>query len=392
MYITFINPFYLSDKTIWLILVSGLFLICMIYAASKLPHRNPVYTAVSNAAPIVFGLAVLVGSVICLGFMMQMIQREDDESPFRVHAFRVMEVASGYELRISDIGLTAAGKPSFDSVGETQIKLAGIISDPALEPASAYQQRIQFLRTLVGQNITARTFYQRTSMVSTVTQVEYPGEAVMQDGRSLNEVLLHDGYAIFNINDDLYPDERRRLDAAENDAISHKRGVWAGAWEQEYVQLRSQVRQANDESTKLEVLSRSDFRPYLYVQFVLLCSIGVLIVCTRSDPPTNRLAKKYLFVPCLLLFPELGSQFWSADSWSTRGGYKFEAFTILQLLYFILVPILLVVGVFVFVDFLRFGPLRLWETVLAQAKTRRRVDYVLWWPDCLESHLHTLLH
>ena len=226
MYITFINPFYLSDKTIWLILVSGLFLICMIYAASKLPHRNPVYTAVSNAAPIVFGLAVLVGSVICLGFMMQMIQREDDESPFRVHAFRVMEVASGYELRISDIGLTAAGKPSFDSVGETQIKLAGIISDPALEPASAYQQRIQFLRTLVGQNITARTFYQRTSMVSTVTQVEYPGEAVMQDGRSLNEVLLHDGYAIFNINDDLYPDERRRLDAAENDAISHKRGVW----------------------------------------------------------------------------------------------------------------------------------------------------------------------
>jgi len=157
----------------------------------------------------------------CVFDLINLVPRKYDfESPYRLHAFKVLDVVGGDELKIGDTGLTASGQPSYDSVGEERVRLEGILSDPSFEASRRISTTPGLSSTFIGKSVILRTHYERASMVSTITMVDTPAEAVLPTGGTLNQLLLEQGLAMMDATSFLSDDARTRYSSAEEDAIS----------------------------------------------------------------------------------------------------------------------------------------------------------------------------
>jgi hypothetical protein len=276
-------------------------------------------------------LAILGGAAAILGllaFLVWDLFPHENLLPPGYQKFRVVGVFDDRTLKVEWLE-KGDGLPCGDRLG-----LKGIWSDRDREPASFYRQRREFLASrLIGRTVRGGVHIKVVSLpppnpqtsfsedrfgrpppvetpsverLQILEEIDAPSEVLLEDGTSLNELLLAQGYAVVDFTDlRLSPREHARYAAAEAQARAARRGLWNSApAAQAYTAARERYKEQ-------ERLRRSGTLLYVLAQVLLAAVILVLRRACRSDPVSFAATSKLLAVPGALVSFELLRWIWT---------------------------------------------------------------------------------
>jgi hypothetical protein len=322
-------------------------------------------------------LAVLIVLTV-VGFpILILFMTEKHSSRGGFYKYEVLGVIDGRTLKVNlldqEKGVHAEGN---------EMQLMGVWSDKNQESDIIYQNRLQFLQQqVVGKTIQGQAHlkvvdpnppeppegYNQNSPFHSdqyrpKRPVEYfrtpqkPAEVRLEDGTSLNELLLVNGYAAFDFSDRfLAEDDQARYLAAEAQARAAQRGIWSSAESaRKYTSLKELFEHK-------ERLKRAGLGFYFLTQIVLISVTLMLMWASQKfyGKESFIAASKLLVIPGLLLLVIL-LRFFLTNAFPNE-----DSPDALKLYFFYLLVVIAacVWAAIQFVTIVREGPLREWQTL-----------------------------
>jgi hypothetical protein len=331
---------------------------------------------------IVLGIILLVFLLVLFPAML-FFERHSSSGVFS--KYEVRNVIDGKTLRVHLLELEEGAHEGAD-----EMPLMGIWSDQNQEPENNYQNRLKFLQSkLVGQtikgqwriyvdpnppeppdfgpNASVRPQPYREKLPKQYFQTpQKPSEVLLNDGVSLNQLLLENGYAAFDFTDNLLDKEdRERYEAAEAKARVAQLGVWSSP---ESVQKYVTARELFERN---EGLKKSGLGFYLLTQAGLILIIAILMCISKKYYGRESFvaALKLLSIPGVLLLVVFARRIWTTAAYqsgdpNTRFGYLFYLFLILAAV---------VWGASQFGAIVARGPLQEWKTLWKSSQAKRAI-------------------
>lgn len=276
--------------------------------------------------------------------------------------FEVIGVENGNTIR-----LDWRKRPSADSYPkQPSIRLVGIWSMPDHEPPSYYARRLEFLRALQGSTVQARTITEThfapgsEHFYSIFVSPESPAEVFLENGASLNELLLRNGLAMLDEGplNGLSLAEFTRYKAAETEARTRTIGIWAS---DSHAYLEAKERMQNDQITKAR--QKADWRGALVLQIVLLLSILALLYLHANNPIAQKATLSLLVIPLGFLLAMFGG----TDPLTARTNPQLAGRSAVAILFFF------GLAIFNFVRLVVKGPGELWGVVWIGVRRSRSI-------------------
>ena len=298
------------------------------------------------------------------------------------HKFEVLNVLDGRTLAVEWLEHEEGTIPE----GFSQFQVSGIWSDVDKEPSALYETRVQFLKDqLVKREISARThivvispppppphFDSEDSDYGPEPSQEQRkilevmndrSEVLLDDGTSLNELMLEKGYAAFDFTElRLLEEDRARYTAAEARATQTGQGIWSS---QEYGRLYQDIRAKFELRERLKE-SGSVF--YVLTQIALVIVTLTLMYVSRQDSLNFKAATKLLAIPVAMLMIEL-----TRRTWVQFRPEKDLNFAYLYSYYFLVTGAIIWLGVKQLFVLVAHGPLKEWQTLWRISRARRAV-------------------
>src|SRR6185369_16883684 len=297
------------------------------------------------------------------------------------HNFEVQDVIDGKTLSVRWLD----NEEGILNDGVSRFEITGIWSDKDKEPEAWYENRVEFFKDRLLQ----RVIRVRTHIVVVVPSsseakdedgdysppgpqeptkvldvINSGSEVLLEDGTSLSEQTLEEGYAAFDFLDQrLAEEDRFRYDAAEQRAKQKALGIWSS---QETAQTYSATREKYE---LREHLKRTGSIYYILFQLLFGVVILVLMYAARNDTPSFYAAAKLLILPVAMLMTELTRRTWIQ--------MRPDDDLILPLYGFYLVVAASIIGLGVkqFIVLVAYGPLKEWQTLWRISRARRALRY-----------------
>lgn len=301
--------------------------------------------------------------------------------------YEVFDVIDGKSLRVHWLEREAGVYE-----GGNEISLRGIWSDKAQEPETHYNARLQFFRQkLSGQTIEAESELQvvdpnppeppdfgsnsydepRRPVTARMPVMVFrtplkPSEVLLNDGSSLNQFLLANGYAAFDFtNDFLEKDDRARYEAAEAQARSARLGIWSSPDSvQKYVVARELFE-------RKERLKRTGFGFYVLTQILLILVTAILMWISHKHYGSESFiaVSKLLAIPGALLLIAFVRLVWTTGALQSENPAVDRAYAA----YLTMIFIVVFWGAKQFITLVAQGPLREWQTLWQSSQAKKAI-------------------
>jgi hypothetical protein len=297
----------------------------------------------------------------------------------RERSFRVIDVADDGVIELLWLEPREFYHPEFsppksESTGRetSRMQLLGIWSVKEREPYGAYENRARFLKEqLLNKTVKAHTHRVFPVILAgggeeaENAKALRPGyeeigrELWLEDGQKFNELVLEKGYAIFDFVDfdsskglfSLTAENRQRYEAAEAQARNAALGIWS---------LPDSVN-VYQNIEHLEKLKHSGAIFYVLTQVFTAFIVLLLIYLARRDPKSTVVPYGLLWLPLILLLPELLRTFGLyGDSRTSSLSDIGHVLGLAKILYLVLVLGTIVLVVTQLFRLVAYGPLQQW--------------------------------